>query len=161
MSDVNRRDIVKLAGVLAIASAALGATAAQEPNKPTIPPLPAEFKDDLLVRAHTGYGFMLGSPVTIELPGTSGQAMVITTALGADGKKLHARVPSRSMIIFRADAGVDEFTKQGGLRWRQYDQSGEVKLGKLGAFSQHDHIVMVVREDRTVRFYTTTSDLRC
>jgi hypothetical protein len=59
------------------------------------------------------------------------------------------------MRVFRADAGVDEFTRKGGLRWEFFDQKGDITLAVPGA------IVMAVREDDTVRCYTMTLDFRC
>ena len=66
------------------------------------------------------------------------------------------RVPPGSMRIFRADAGRDAFTQQGGLYWRFRDTPGKAQFKQPGA------LVMVVRDhDDTVRCYSLVLDLRC
>ena len=159
MSDLSRREIVKLAAGLAVgAGVATGSLAAgQEPKKPA-DPLAAEPKDRLLAMAsRSPQGFMLTGPETFQIKGDgASRDLIITSARDREGKPTQVRVPSGSVRIFRADADVDEFTKQGGLHWRFHDTQGRVKLKTPG------EIVMVVREGYdTVRCYIMTPDLRC
>src|SRR5206468_12463186 len=43
--------------------------------------------------------------------------LVVTSARGVDGKPQKVSVRPGTVQIFRADAGVDEFTRQGGWYW--------------------------------------------
>ena len=152
MSEVNRRDAAKLAAALAIGAVGTSA-AAQEPKKPTAPP-----RDEALARAiEDPFMYMLGKPVTVRLGGDGGNIdLVITSALGVDGKPTAVRLKPGKVTIFRADAGVDEFTKGGGLRWRFFGKPGEAKLATPGA------VLMVLYDwDDTARFYTMHTDFRC
>ena len=152
MSEVNRRDAAKIAAALAIGTASTSA-AAQEPKNPTAP-----LRDEALARAtENPSAHMLGKPVTVRLGGDGyTRDLVITSALGVDGKPTAVRLKPGTVAIFRADAGVDEFTKGGGLRWRFFGKPGEAKLASPGA------VVMVLHEwDDTARFYTVNLDLRC
>jgi len=155
MSDLSRREIVKLAAGLGVgAGVATGSLeAGQEPKKPT-----AEPKDRLLAMAASSpQGFMLTGPAIFQIKGDgASRDLFITSARDPEGKPTQVRVPSGSVRIFRADADVDEFTKQGGLHWRFHEAQGRVKLKTPG------EIVMVVREGYdTVRCYIMTPDLRC
>jgi hypothetical protein len=81
--------------------------------------------------------------------------LVFTQALDKEGRRVTVHLKSGTMRVFRADAGVDEFTRKGGLRWEFFDQKGDITLAVPSA------IVMAVREDDTVRCYTMTLDFRC
>lgn len=160
MSDLSRREVVKLAAGLAVGAgvATGGLAAGQEPKKPADPPPAAEPKDPLLAMAASSpQGFMLTGPETFQIKGDgASRDLIITSARDQDGKPTHVRVPSGSVRIFRADPDVDEFTRQGGLHWRFHDTRGRVKLKTPG------EIVMVVREwSDTVRCYIMTPDERC
>ena len=156
MADTNRRDALKLTAgaVLAAGLASDNRAAAQEPTAPL---------DAMLVSAKSSpHHFMLSNPVVFKIEGGyAGRDLVITSALDENGKPAPVHLRSQWMRVFRADAGVDEFTKGGGLYWRFNDKSGKVQLPKsyltpLGA------IVLVVREDHdTVRCYTMVPDMRC
>jgi hypothetical protein len=65
-------------------------------------------------------------------------------------------VPRGSMRIFVADAGHDEFTRQGGMYWKCGKTQGKFQFKQIGA------PVMVVRDkDGTVHCYSLVLDLRC
>jgi hypothetical protein len=98
----------------------------------------------------------LAEQVTSRLDGPDeGHDLVITSAT-PDARGTLIYVPSRSMRIFRADAGVDEFTKQGGLYWRLGNTRGKTQFKQPGA------LVMVVRDgEGTVHWYSLEFDLRC
>lgn len=156
MTDTNRRNALKLTAgaVLATVVANDNRAAAQEPKVPV---------DNMLVSAKSSpLKFMLSDPVVFKIEGGSaGRVLVITSALDEHGKPAPVYLRSSQMEVFRADAGVDEFTKDGGLYWRFGDKSGKVQLPKshylpLGA------IVLVVRENGdTARCYVMDIDYRC
>lgn len=100
--------------------------------------------------------FMFVEQVTfqIETDGAS-RDLFITSALDQQGKSVQVRVPSRSMRIFRADASKDAFTQKGGIYWSFRKSEGKIQFKEVGA------VVMVVREDNTVRCYTLDHDVRC
>jgi hypothetical protein len=152
MSEPSRRDVVKMAAGLAVGSGmAFGSPAAgQEPQG-------AGARDALLALAlGNPQGFMLTGPATFRVEGDgASRDLIITSARDPQGRSTPVHVPSWSMRVIRADADVDEFTKQGGLYWRFRDKQGKLKLKSPG------EIVMVVREDNTVRCYLMTPDARC
>jgi hypothetical protein len=113
---------------------------------------------------------MLSEPklFALDVDGHS-RDLYITSARDVDGKSVRVRVPSRSIRIFRADASVDEFTKKGGLHWVFRDKPGKVQLKvptekewkpPVAAPGQGE-IVMVVRDEDTVRCYAMSIDERC
>ncbi len=148
MSKSTRRDVVKLAAGLAAASA-VPATG-EELARP-------EAGDSALQRAMDNPQIhMLSEPVTFQLETDRfSRDLHITSARDQQGKSMRVRVPSHSVRIFRADAAVDDFTRQGGLHWRFNGKDGKTLLKHPGG------IVMVVREGDTVRCYTMTPDFRC
>jgi len=171
VAEVSRRDALKVAAGLAVgvgvgtAGSALG----QQSSKPADAPQPAKSADDSLARAKENpEGFMLSEPqvFTLETDGYS-HDLVITSARNEKGDRVQVIVPSRSVRFFRADTTVDEFTRQGGLYWRFRDQPGKVKLKKtaestaLNPVPGPGQLVMLVRDEETVRLYTMMLDLRC
>jgi|SRR6185437_16087350 len=76
--------------------------------------------------------------------------LVITSALDENGKLAPVYVRSSSVRVFRADAGVDDFTKSGGLHWRFHDKTGKVRLPSAG------EIVMIVREGSSHSSHSAT-----
>jgi len=173
MSEVSRRDVVKFAAALALGSSAAtaGLALAEETAKPAGAPQAPNVADESLAWANSSpQSFMLIGPATFHLEGDGySRDLYITSARDLEGKSNRVRIPSGSMRVFRADAAVDEFTKQGGLHWRFHNQQGKVKLkqAEAGLLGTNDRklsrgaIVMVVREDDTVRCYTMTPDDRC
>jgi hypothetical protein len=158
MGKVNRRDATRLA--VAIALGAAGKSAAEEPKDRTDPltASPRGQPDKMLAQAIADpMGYMLAKPVMVRLGGDGHTGvLVITSALGVDGKPTTVRLKPGKVAIFRADAGLDDFTKEGGLRWQFFGKPGKAKLETSGA------IVMVLHDwDDTARFYTMHIDLRC
>lgn len=170
-NEVRRRDVVKLAAALAVGAG--GATADSALGQQSGDTADATAKDkgldaSLVMAKHGPDHFMLSEPVIFALD-TDGRSrdLVITSARDEKGDQVNVYVPSRSMRIFRADAAVDGFTSDGGLYWRFRDKPGKVQLKKtpgpdlskerpdLGA------IVMIVRDEETVRVYSMTHDFRC
>jgi hypothetical protein len=142
----------------------------EEPSKPADAPQAPKVVDQSLASAREApEPFMLSEPEVFSLDGDGySRDLFITSARDQDGKCVSVRVPSRSIRIFRADTAVDEFTKQGGLHWRFRDKDGQVKLTNpaSGLDTQGSQlgwgpIVMVIREENTVRCYTMMFDLRC
>jgi hypothetical protein len=157
MGGMKRRDAVKhLAGLAVLGTGSVivvPATAAEgEQQQKKVP------QDPILKTAVASpQAFMLSEPVsfTIEGDGRS-RDLIVISSLNEDGKQIPVRVPSGTMRVFRADASVDDFTKQGGVYWKFYNTSGKVQL------STPDAIVMILREGNdTVHCYEMTVDLRC
>lgn len=159
MSEVSRRDAVKLAAGLAVGTSGVLASVAlgQEARKPVDrqpPKPPADRELELALKSPDAFMFAEHVTAKIDVTGPS-RALVITSA-AADARGTLASVPSRSMRIFRADAGVDEFTKQGGLYWRHGDHKGKTQFKKPGA------LVLVLRDEGgTVHWYSLMGDERC
>ena len=152
MSEVNRRGVVRLAAALAVGAVAMPAAGQGPTDSPT------EDRDESLARAiENPSSYMLGKPVVVRLGGDSHtRDLVITSARDVDLKPTTVRLKPGKVAIFRADADVDDFTKEGRLRWQFFGKSGECKLATPGA------IVMVVHDwDDTIRCYTMTLDFRC
>ena len=151
MTDVTRRDLVKLVASLAVGAGAVAANeaTAQEAVKPAAD---AELQMDLTSLG----GYRLAEHVTAKIDDTgSSRDLVITSAI-VDGQSTLVYVRSNQMRVFRADTGVDEFTKQGGLYWRFGDAKGKVQFKKPGT------LVIVVRDDKgTVNWYRLAIDFRC
>ena len=156
MTQVNRRTIVKYA-----AAAVLTGGVAKAQTQPTTKPA-----DALLAQAKLSpEGFMLSKPevFTLETDAYS-RDLLITSARDEQGNRVTVYVPSNCVRIFRADTGVDEFTRQGGLYWSFRDQPGKVKLPpqwQAWTGTAAGQLVMVVREEETVRLYNMMVDLRC
>jgi hypothetical protein len=179
MRKVSRRDGVKLLAGLAVGARVVitNDVLADEILKPAQVPvdklleleLPNEvFADETLKPAQVPVdkplelalqspsAFMFAEQVTSSLDGPGdGHDLVITSAT-PDARGTVIYLPSRSMRIFRADAGVDEFTKQGGLYWRFGNTIGKTQFKHPGA------LVMVVRDgEGTVHWYSLEFDMRC
>jgi len=161
MTDLNRRSLVKLAAGMAMGAAATGTgTATADESDFLFPARPADgkAKDEALQQAiNYPYSYMFSEQVNVKLEGDRhSRDMVITSALDANQRATKHYIRSGTMRIFRANADLDEFTKQGGLYWRFNGKDGTVQFKKAGA------VVMVVRDhDDNVRFYTLQLDLRC
>lgn len=110
---------------------------------------------------------MLGEPEILVLDTDQhSRDLVITSACDNEGKPVEVHVRSRSVRIFRANPTVDEFTSQGGVYWRFRDKTGKVTLKRtpgldLRSKRHSGPIVMVVRDEETVRLYTMSLDIRC
>lgn len=169
--EMSRRDVVKFAAALAVGAgtATVNSASAQPLSKPADVTEAGERADDLLERAkQSPESFMLSEPEIIALDTDArSRELVITSAINEKGDQVNVRVRSRSVRIFRADPTVDEFTSQGGIYWRFREKSGKAKLKEssgaelFNQLSRFGPIVMVVRDNETVRVYTMTPDLRC
>lgn len=154
MRKVSRRDGAKLVAGLAVGARVVitNEVLADESVKPA--QVPVDKPLELALQSPSA--FMFAEQVTSRLDGPGeGHDLVITSATpDARGTLIYVR--SRSMRIFRADAGVDEFTKQGGLYWRFGNTRGKTQFKQPGA------LVMVVRDgEGTVHWYSLAFDLRC
>jgi hypothetical protein len=156
MKAVTRRDVVKFAAAASVAVAG-GATAiGQERKEPVDAPPPAPPDSLLALAVASPQSFALGVPVTFRFQSDGhSRDLVFTQVLDEQERQVTVHLRSGTVRIFRADAGVDDFTKRGGLRWEFFDQKGEIQLETPGA------IVMAVRENDRVRCYTMTPDYRC
>ncbi len=102
--------------------------------------------------------FMFAEQATskIDPDAARGFDLVITSTRNEDGQPARVVVRPGTMQIFRADAGVDEFTRQGGWYWRCGAVEGKSQFKEPGA------LVMVVRQmDGTTHWYSLVIDIRC
>jgi hypothetical protein len=156
MSELSRREAV-ICGLAASAGALVGQAGADEkPGVAGLQPLPTNDPD--LTHALSGpWGFMFSEQVAFKLAGDGySRDLVITSAKNADGKPERLFIRSATMRIFRADANVDAFTREGGVYWQFHDKAGTFKFKEPGA------LVLLVREhDDTVRCYSLAFDERC
>lgn len=166
-NDVNRRDAIKFAAVLAVGASSTSADLAlgQQTDKPNETTDTKITRDVLLVNAKQNpETFMLSEP-TIFMLTTDARSrdLVITSARDEEGNQVEVDIRSRCVRIFRADATVDEFTSQGGVYWRCRNTTGKAKLNKFSGWGDKHSgpIVMLVRDDEEVRLYTMVPDLRC
>src|SRR6478672_11154508 len=111
MRDVSRRDAMTMAAGLAICAQTVSAGDAAAQGGPT----PA---DEVLEKAHRSpQSFMFAEQVTTKLAEDgAGRDLVITSA-ASNTRVTHVYLRPRSVRIFRAAAGVDEFTRKGGVYW--------------------------------------------
>ena len=160
MGNVSRRDAVRLAASLAVGASVVAANGALGQEQ-AADPKPAKPSDDpqLALALKSPYLFMFGEQVTFKTSTTAPHTfdLVITSArdpVGTHTDGVHVR--PGTMRIFQADAGRDDFTKQGGMYWRCGDAQGKVQFKTAGP------LVMVVRDqDGTVRCYSLVLDFRC
>ena len=157
MSDVSRRDAVKLAAGLAVGAGMLATQEAQgqAPHK-LADPLPAQSPADAMLEnaLTTRQGWMFAEQVVSK--SDTSYDVVVTSARNSEGKKESVGIRTGTTHIFRADAGVDNFTKRGGWYWTCGKTEGQSEFKKPGA------LIMVLREqDGTVRWYSLEPDYRC
>jgi RNA polymerase sigma factor (sigma-70 family) len=82
--------------------------------------------------------------------------LVITSARNVKGDRESVTVRPGTIAIFRADASMDEFTKQGGWYWRCGKVEGKSQFKQPGA------LILVVRQlDGAVQWYSLHYDIRC
>ena len=151
MSDVTRRDLVKLAAGLAVGAGAVAGNeaVALEAIKPATD---GELRIDLTSLA----GYRLAEQVTTKIDDTGHSCDLVITSAILDGQSTFVYVRSNQVRVFRADAGIDEFTKLGGLYWRFGDSKGKMQFKKPGA------LVMVLRDGKgMVNWYSLAIDFRC
>ena len=157
MTEINRRDAVKLAAGLAGGAGALiqQAGADEKPGVEGVQPLPTN--DAALAQALTDpWRFMFSEQVTFKLEGDGSHELTITSAKDAEGKPARIFVRSACLRVFRADAAVDAFTREGGVYWQFDKRLGTFKFKEPGA------LILIVREhDDTVRCYSLAIDFRC
>jgi len=88
--------------------------------------------------------------------GDPNATLVISSTLGEDGKPNEEWMKPTKAHIILANPDVDDFTRQGGLYWRQGKTSGTVKFKQAGA------LILIVRQaDGTVNWFTLHTDFRC
>jgi len=165
--------LVKCAAGLAVGSglATAGSAFAQETDKPAGAAQAKSADESLAWARRSPQSFMLSAPQIFALDiDNYSRDLYITSARDEHGNPERVRVPSQSVRIFRADANLDEFTRQGGMHWHFRDKPGKVKLPKATGSEQvklsaaqpvRGEKVMVVRDRETVRCYTMTPDERC
>lgn len=91
--------------------------------------------------------------------------LVITSARGKDGKPTEVAVHAGTMQVFRADATIDDFTKQGGWYWRCDEIQGKSQFESApDQFPRPPEgagpLILVVRqEDGDVDWYALTFNM--
>ncbi len=152
MSDVSRRDAVKLAAALAVGAIAASEASGEVPRKATAtktpdPKLKLAFEDP--------EAFMFPEMVTFKTDHHTEHLEFGPVKVARSGYDV-VLVPTGAMRIFGTDLAHDEFTKQGGVYWRCGKTNGKFQFKTAATF------VMVVRDlDGTTRCYSMAFDLRC
>ena len=152
MTALTRRDVIKGAAGVAMGVGAL----TSRKSRGEIQDGPG--KDLTLEQAiKNPQSFMFSEQASFKIEGDGySRDLFITSARDSQAKRVQMRVPAGSMRIFRADANVDEFTKQGGMYWQFFGKEGKVQFKQPGA------LVMIVRDhDDVVRCYSLVFDFRC
>jgi hypothetical protein len=143
------RVLTSVAG-LAILSATL--VSAAPPAGSTPPEKPGDGLLDLALRSPEAF-FFTEQGMSKTDPGFD---LVVTSARDVQGNAQAVPVRAGTMRIFRADAGKDGFTRQGGWYWRCGATQGKSQFQQPGA------LIMVVRQqDGTVHWYALQIDFRC
>lgn len=150
MSDLNRREAVKMVAGLSIGMGALTARGAvgAEDTKPA---------DKMLQAAlESPSRFMFTAQRTFKTT-PSGYPLIFTSALRkpTDHPEGVGMLPA-TMRIFRANADQDEFTRKGGLYWQCGREKGQLQFKHPG-----EVIMAVYDHDGTVNCYSLFYDLRC
>ena len=155
MSDLNRREAVRVVTGLAL-FASLNARRADAQEEPFGTPKPVT-DPELAAAIREPQAFMFQEQVTFQLDAEDRwRELFVISARGPQGSLEKVRCPSSAIRIFRADAGQDDFTRQGGIYWRCHKTEGTIQFKKPGA------IVMIVRDQEgTVRCYSLARDFRC
>lgn len=188
MGTMNRRDVVKRAAGLAVVGAggfAAGRAGGQEAKKDAAPPppevvalprprhseLPVVPGDPMLERTlENPFAFMFMEEAVFSVgPDKGGYPVVFASAFHPWAIDGGVSLRVASMVVFRADAGRDDFTSQGGVYWRcdtaegkfQYKASNEID-GVAADGTPRGALILAVRElADTVRCYRLILDLRC
>jgi hypothetical protein len=132
--------------------------AAPVPAAKPAPQPAAEPADPMLASAlRDPYIFFFGETATSKTDPTAPHSfdLVITSAKNVKGEREKVYVRRGTIRIFRADAGVDEFTKQGWY-WTCGGKEGQTQFKEPGA------VVMVVyQHDGTIQWHSLHLDVRC
>ncbi|MCA9006906.1 MAG: hypothetical protein KDA70_16640 [Planctomycetaceae bacterium] len=150
MSDLSRRDAVKMVAGLGLG---LGTLAARDAGAAET----AQPEDKMLKDASENPSrFMFTDQRTFKTT-PSGYRLVFTSAVRkpTDPKEGVSLLPA-SMRIFRADSDLDEFTRKGGLYWKCGKEEGQIQFKNPG-----EVIMAVYDQDGTVNCYSLFYDVRC
>lgn len=159
MSDLSRRNLVRLAAGLAVGAGVVtpAMTSADEFGQLL------NFGDGVVedkqlesvIKNPSHY--MFGEQAVVKLEGDRhSRDLIITSARDVSNQSSKVYVRSGTMRIFRANPDVDDFTKQGGFYYTFNGKQGQVQ------FKHPGQIVMVVRDHNdNAWFYTMVFDLRC
>ena len=149
-----------LTGVVVLSAVLLSASVPAD-SQPSVEPL-----DQMLETAlNSPHSFMFTEKMTSKVDPHA--ELVITSARGVHGTPEKLFIRSRTMRVFRADAALDDFTRQGGWYWRCGDAEGKSQFESLSESwivpsDGAGPLIMVVREDDgTVHWYALTIDFRC
>jgi RNA polymerase sigma factor (sigma-70 family) len=154
-------------GAVAQTAPAPGSSVAGVPKPDGVPPAPGAKADneapkvgDVRLRSARSnpsiYMFAEQATSKIDPDAPRSFNLVITSARNEDGRPEDVVVRPGTMRVFRADAGVDEFTRQGGWYWRCGAVEGKSQFKAPGA------LIMVVRlHDGTIQWYSLVPDFRC
>ncbi|QDT95859.1 hypothetical protein [Gimesia aquarii] len=153
MSDLSRRDAVKMVAGLTMGAMVTGDINGEENKKVADPLLDSARK--------WPWSFRIIEQVTFKTSPT--QSNLFFTSAHAPGHLPKGiRLLLGSMYVFRAETDHDEFTRQGGLYWECGKTKGKVQFKQKGTFNQQGALVMAIRDlEGTVNCYSLEPDLRC
>lgn len=155
MSDVNRRDAVKLMAGL---GAGMGLFAANEVDGEES----GKETPDILERARKyPWNYRIVEQVSIK-NSTADAHFIFTSGKIPAYPSKGVRLLSGSIQLFLADTKQDEFTRQGGLYWECGKDKGKIQFKELGLFQEAGVLVLAVRDLKgTVDCYSMEIDFRC
>ncbi|QDT88972.1 hypothetical protein [Gimesia algae] len=150
MSDLSRREAVKLVAGLGIG---MGTLAAQDAAGAETTQAEDKMLQDALANPSR---FMFTAQRTFKT-NSPGYRLIFTSAVRkpTDPKEGVSMLPA-SMRIFRANADQDEFTRKGGLYWKCDKEAGQIQFRNPGGL-----IMVVYDQDGTVNCYSLFYDVRC
>lgn len=148
-----------------VAATAAAATAAA-PATPA-PAEPADRMLDRAIRTDGLGGLMFGAHAVSRIHPHTG--LVITSARDAEGRQTKLFVKSGTVRVFRADASLDDFTRNGGWYWRSGDADGKTAFeprptddGLSDTPPKAGPLVLVIyHPDGTIDWYSLHYDMRC
>ena len=176
MSQVSRRDAVKMVAGMGIVATGVGvianrdsdSEAATKQKETTGKPKPVQQvveKQDkhskqidktLESALRNPSGFMFLEQVAFKKPHPKGN-LFFTSAYGKPERdSTEVELRPGTMRIFRAIADQDAFTRQGGVYWKNRNTTGKIQFKHPGAL-----ILAVCEMDGTVNCYSMMNDLRC
>ncbi|QDU36187.1 hypothetical protein Mal4_04710 [Maioricimonas rarisocia] len=117
------------------------------------------------VRQHGLGGYMFLDHATSIVDAR--QDLFVTSARVPQGEAMPFRIRPATMEVFRADATVDDFTREGGWYWKCGDAEGKSRFrnGKTPLLTSHAGggplVMAVYQPDGVVHWYSLQMDLRC
>ncbi|WP_339735215.1 hypothetical protein [uncultured Gimesia sp.] len=177
MSQVSRRDAVKMVAGMGIVATGVGVIATRDSDseaatkqkettgKPEPATQVAEKEDGNSKRIDKELESALKDPsmfyfleqVTFKKPDRKYRLIFTSAYSNPEWDSQEVKLDrTGSMRIFRAIADQDEFTRQGGLYWKNHKTTGKIQFKHPGAL-----VLAVCELDGTVNCYSLMHDFRC